>query len=70
MMEFWMSVWSFVWFLGLSVYAVLAVVVSIGGGYDLAAMLASLKQRHLDHQQAEADAAATPPLPGPPLAES
>jgi len=67
MQGFWIALWTGLWYGGLAVFSVLSVLVIIFGGFDLAALLASLRQRHLDQQQAEA--AATPPLPGPPLAE-
>ena len=53
MQESWMALWAGVWYLGLAVFAVLTVLVIIFGGYDLAALLLSLRRRH-----GEAEAAA------------
>ena len=43
-MEGWMQVWTWVLVGGLGVFAVLAVVVTIGGFFDLKAMFKALKQ--------------------------
>jgi uncharacterized membrane protein SpoIIM required for sporulation len=50
----WMDAWSVVWFVGLSVFSILSVLVIIFGGYDLAALLKSLAARHGEAQAAEA----------------
>jgi len=46
-MEFWMSLWTIVWFISLGIFSLLSVLVIIFGGYDLMALLASLRRRHL-----------------------
>ena len=50
MMDFWMYLWTLVFFGGVAVYAVLAVFVSYHGAHDLKVMLDSLRQRHADAQ--------------------
>jgi hypothetical protein len=53
MIEFWMSLWTYVWYASLAVFSVLSVLVIILGGYDLAALLKSLKVRHGEAQAIE-----------------
>ena len=53
MTEFWMSLWTYVWFVSLGIFSVLSVLVIIFGGYDLAALLKSLKVRHGEAQAIE-----------------
>lgn len=52
MTDFWIVLWTTLWFSGLAIFSVLSVLVTVGGGRDLVAMLASLRQRHMA-QQAE-----------------
>ncbi|MBM3474277.1 MAG: hypothetical protein FJX75_13490 [Armatimonadetes bacterium] len=59
--QVWSWVWTLTWFVGLSVFSVLSVLVIIFGGYDLAALLKSLAVRHGEAQAAEAGE--TPPSP-------
>jgi hypothetical protein len=72
-MEFWANLWTAVWFIGLTIFSVLSVLVIIFGGHDLTAMLKSLRDRHLAQQAAEEAAARGEfphaGLPPPPLAE-
>jgi hypothetical protein len=58
MQEFWVGAWTAVWFIGLTVFSILSVLVIVFGGYDLTAMLKSLRDRHLAQQAAEAEVAA------------
>lgn len=44
--DFWMSLWSLVWFISLGIFSLLSVLIIIFGGHDLAALLGSLKERH------------------------
>lgn len=53
MMEFWMSLWTYVWYASLAIFSLLSVMVIIFGGYDLAALLKSLKVRHGEAQAVE-----------------
>jgi len=50
MTDFWVALWTIVWFGGLAVFSVLSVMVIIFGGYDLVALLASLRRRHQEGQ--------------------
>lgn len=45
--DFWMSLWTFVWFASLGVFSVLSVLVVWFGGRDLVALLSALRARHL-----------------------
>lgn len=42
-MGFWQAFWSGVWFVGLGLFAVLAAVITVRGGQDLAALLRRLR---------------------------
>ncbi|NCO39271.1 MAG: hypothetical protein COZ06_12080 [Armatimonadetes bacterium CG_4_10_14_3_um_filter_66_18] len=53
MHHFWVSLWTATWYVGISVFAALSVLVIIFGGYDLVAMLAALRARHVVAQEAE-----------------
>jgi len=46
MQGFWIPLWTFIWFAGLTVFSVLSVFVIILGGKDLASLLRSLRERH------------------------
>jgi hypothetical protein len=59
----WSALWTFVWFAGLGIFSVLSVLVIVFGGYDLAALLTSLRVRHAEAQAAEAEASGPPPSP-------
>jgi hypothetical protein len=52
-MQFWAALWEVIWFAGLGVFSLLSVLVIIFGGYDLAALLTSLRARHLAAQEAD-----------------
>ncbi|MBM3497910.1 MAG: hypothetical protein FJX74_04485 [Armatimonadetes bacterium] len=71
MHDFWVSCWTAVWFIGLTVFSVLSVLVIFFGGHDLTAMLKSLYERHQAQQAAEEAAARgefpDAGLPPPPL---
>ena len=49
----WVSLWTATWYVGISVFSLLSVLVIIFGGYDLAALLTSLRARHLAAQEAD-----------------
>jgi uncharacterized membrane protein len=70
MADFWMSLWTYIWFISLGVFSILAVLVIIFGGYDLVALLASLRQRHLQAMVTEEEVyleePAIPPAPPAP----
>jgi len=70
MTEFWMSVWTFVWYVSLAIFSVLSVLVIIFGGHDLAALLASLRRRHEEHmataEEVYLEEPAIPPAPPAP----
>jgi uncharacterized membrane protein len=53
MAETWMTIWTALWFVGLSVFSVLSVLTIYFGGLDLVAMLASLRRRHLAASETE-----------------
>ena len=44
-MQFWIDVWTFFFFASLAVFAVLAVVVSIGGFFNIRTLFRGLKDR-------------------------
>ncbi len=44
-MDFWIKFWSFFFFASLAVFAVLAVVVTIGGFYNIRSLFKSLTNR-------------------------
>jgi len=68
-MDFWMSLWTFIWFFSLSIFAVLSVLVIILGGRDVKALLAALRERHKAAQtQALAEEIWEPPIPPAPPA--
>ena len=50
MQELWASLWKVVFYVGLSAFSALSVLVVIFGGYDLASLLTSLRARHLEQQ--------------------
>lgn len=53
-MAFWKTLWTFVWFGGLTLFAVLAMIITIQGGRDLLRMLRGLQEdsvrRHETHE--------------------
>jgi hypothetical protein len=53
--DFWMFLWTAVWFISLGVFSILSVLVIIFGGYDLAALLRSLHTRHVVAEAAIAE---------------
>lgn len=44
-MDFWINFWSFFFFASLAIFAVLAVVVTIGGFYNIRSLFKSLTKR-------------------------
>ena len=44
--EFWMGLWKIVLIGGFSLFAVLAIVVTIGGAIDIGRLLKSLREEH------------------------
>ncbi len=48
-MNFWISFWSFFFFASLAIFAVLAVVVTIGGFYNIRSLFKSLTNRVDQH---------------------
>jgi len=44
-MNFWINFWSFFFFVSLGIFAVLAVVVTIGGFYNIRSLFKSLTSR-------------------------
>lgn len=47
-MEFWMNFWKFIFILTVSVYAVMAVWVTIQGAFDIRSMLRDIRKQHAD----------------------
>jgi len=45
-MSFWIGFWSFFFFLSVGIFAVLAVVVTIGGFFNVRSLFKSLKAGH------------------------
>ncbi|NPV48893.1 MAG: hypothetical protein HPY69_18280 [Armatimonadetes bacterium] len=45
--DFWMSLWTLVWFASLGVFSVLSILVIWFGGSDLLALLGALRARHM-----------------------
>jgi hypothetical protein len=43
-MGFWETLWTYLWFVGLAIFSVLAVVVTIGGAGDLVSLLRNLSK--------------------------
>jgi hypothetical protein len=48
-MNFWINFWSFFFFLSLAIFACLAVVVTIGGFYNIRSLFKSLTNRVDQH---------------------
>jgi hypothetical protein len=48
-MNFWISFWSFFFFASLAIFAVLAVVVTIGGFYNIRSLFKNLTKRARQH---------------------
>ena len=48
-MNFWINFWSFFFFASLAIFAVLAVVVTIGGFYNIRSLFKSLTNRVDQH---------------------
>jgi len=48
-MDFWINFWSFFFFASIAVFAVLAVVVTIGGFYNIRSLFKSLTSRVDQH---------------------
>jgi hypothetical protein len=65
MHEFWVNLWTAVWFVGLSVFSILSALVIIFGGRDVTALLGALRARHLAQQAAEAQG--EPPMRPSPM---
>jgi len=63
-----MSLWTYVWFISLGVFSILSILVIIFGGYDLAALLQSLRRRHLEATTTEEEIYLEEPVipPAPP----
>lgn len=57
MQDFWVSLWAVIWYGGLTIFALLSVLVIIFGGSDLLALLSSLKIRHEEQEAVEAEMA-------------
>jgi hypothetical protein len=43
-MDFWETLWTYLWFAGLAIFTVLAVVVTVGGAKDLVSLLRNLSK--------------------------
>jgi len=55
-MNFWITVWTITLILGDGVFAVLAVVVTIGGAFDIFSLLRTLKAQHQSGQNDDTSA--------------
>ncbi len=49
--EFWIVLWKCVLIGGIALFAILAVVVTIGGARDIAKLLRHLKNRHTEKEE-------------------
>ena len=54
-MDFWIKFWSFFFFLSLTIFAVLAVTVTIGGFFDIRSLFKNLSAEHKDETLYEKD---------------
>lgn len=54
-MNFWVNFWSVFFFISLAVFATLAVVVTIGGFFNIRSLLKTLKAEHEDESLYEKD---------------
>ena len=52
-MKFWIDFWTFFFFLSLSLFGVLAVVIAIGGVFNIHALLKSLIARQREQKKQE-----------------
>jgi len=59
-MEFWLPIWKWTLILGVTAFAILAVVVIIGGAYDIRSLFRSLRAQH--EQQNRPGDGALPPV--------
>ncbi len=53
MTDLWRTIWTVLFFGGLGIFAVLAVVTIIGGGFDLTSLLSTLRRRHMAAQETD-----------------
>jgi hypothetical protein len=51
-LEFWMVLWQVLFVLGVGLFAVLAVVVAIGGAFDIANLIRALRSQHREEPAA------------------
>ena len=52
---FWIILWKTVFFIGVGLFAVLAVAVTIGGFFDIRRLFRSLHERHADYRKQKAN---------------
>ncbi len=52
-MDFWIKFWSFFFFLSLAIFAILAVVVSIGGLFNIRSLFRTLTNEHEEKNAGE-----------------
>lgn len=51
-MNFWINLWTIVFFASLAGFTILAIVVSIGGFYDIIALFKGLTAQHKEAEEA------------------
>lgn len=54
-MAFWTTFWTVVLIIGVALFAVLSVVVTIGGGFDIRALFESIKAQHTEAETEDRD---------------
>ncbi len=54
-MQFWISLWTLIWFAGLVIFAALSVLVIVHGARDLVALLRALRDRHLRREETSSE---------------
>ena len=52
-MEFWIKLWTVVFVAGLSIFTILAIVVSIGGFFDVRSLFKSIEAQHAGKSQGD-----------------
>jgi hypothetical protein len=55
-MNFWINFWAFFFFVSLAIFAGLAVVVTIGGFFNIRSLFKSLGAKHKEESTSEKDA--------------
>ena len=54
-MQFWMNLWTIIFFLSLLIFAGLAIVVSIGGFFNIKSLFKSIEEQHAKNNENTAE---------------